>query len=91
MVVAGDGLGIIEGLPLPYESPVSLVSWNFIYETMSTHYFCHVPIVLVAMHKERISIKNLPEGFGTAKFLICKVKINSVTGNVLRPLLSLLY
>ena len=71
--MAGDGLVIIEGLTLPCDSPVRLVSWNFIYETMSTHYFCHIPIALVAMHKERISVENMPEGFGTTKFLILKV------------------
>ena len=89
--MAGDGLGIIEGLPLPCNSPVRLVSGNFIDETMSTHKFCHVPIVLLEMHKERISVKNLPEGFGTVKFLIGKVIIDSVTGNVLQPVPSLLY
>ena len=71
--MAGDGLGKIEGLPLPCNSPVRLVSGNFIDETMSTHQFCHVPIVLVAMNKESISVKNLPEGFATAKFLIFEV------------------
>ena len=64
---------IIEGLPLPCDSPVRLVSGNFIDETMSTCYFFHVPIVLVEMHKESLSVENLPEGFGTAKFRICKV------------------
>ena len=73
MVVAGYGLGIIKGLPLPCDSPVCLVSWNFIYETMSTHNFSHVHIVLVTMHKERISVKKLPKDFGTANLFICKV------------------
>ena len=68
--MAGYGLGIIEGLPLPCNSPVCLVSWNFIDETTSTHNLSHVPIILVAIHKERLSVKNLPEGFDTAKFLI---------------------
>ena len=67
--MSGDGLGIVEGLPLPYDSPVRLVSGNFIDETMSTYYFCHVPIVLVTMHKEMISFENLPEGFVTDNFL----------------------
>ena len=66
----GDGLGIIEGLPLPCDSPLRLVSGNFIDETMSTNQFFHIHIVLVAMHKERISVENLPECFGTAKFFI---------------------
>ena len=73
VVVVVDGLGLIEGLPFPCDSPVRLVSRNFIDETMSTHQFCHVPIVLVEMHKERLSVENLPEGFGTAKFLICEI------------------
>ena len=89
--MAVDELGIIEGLLLPCDSPVRLVSWNFIYDTMSIHYFCHVPIALVAMHKERLSVENLPGGFGTAKFFICKVLINSVAGNVLRPVPSFIY
>ena len=71
--MAGDGLDIIKVLPLPCESPVCLVSLNFIYETMITHNLSHVPIVLLTMHKERLSFKNLPEGFGTTKFLVCKV------------------
>ena len=71
--MAVHGLGIIEGLPPPYDSPVRLVSGDFIDETMSTHKFCQIPIVLLAMHKERLSIENMPEGFGTAKFLICEV------------------
>ena len=66
-------MGIIEGLPLPCNSPVRLVSGNFIDETMITHQFFYLPIVRVEMHKERLYIKNLPEGFGTAKFLICEV------------------
>ena len=90
VVVEGDGLGIIKGLPLPCDSPVCLVKWNFIYETMSTHNLSHVPIVLVTMHKEIISVKNPPEGFGTAKLLVCKVCINSFTGDVLWPVPSLL-
>ena len=69
----GDGIGIIDGLPPPCDSPVYIVSWNFIYESMSTHNFSHAPIVLVEIHKERISVENLSEGFGTAKLLICKV------------------
>ena len=91
VVMAGDGLGTIEGLPLPCHSPVRLVSGNFIDDTMSTHYFCHVPIDLVVIHKERLSVKKLPEGFGTAKFLIWKLWINRATGNILRPVPSLLY
>ena len=71
--MAGDGLGIIEGLPLPGDSPVRLVSGNLIDETMRTHQFCHINIVLVAMYKERISDDKLTESFGTTKFLICKV------------------
>ena len=58
---------------------------------MITHQFCHVPIVLVAIDKERISVKNLTESFGTSKFLIGEVRIDSVTGNVFRPLPLLLY
>ena len=87
--MVGDGLGIIEGLPLPCDSCVRLVSGNFIYETMSTHQFCHVHIVLVTIHKERISVENLSEGFCTAKLLIGEVIIDSVTDNVLRPVPSL--
>ena len=56
VVVAGDGLGIIKGLPFPCDSPVCLVIRNFIYETMSTHNISNVPIVLVTMHKERFSV-----------------------------------
>ena len=81
----GDGIGIIKGLPLPCDPPICLVSGNFIYETMSTHNLNHVPIVLVTMHKDSNSVKNLPEGFGTAKFLVSKVCINSFTRDVLRP------
>ena len=91
VVVVGDGLSIIEGLPLPGDSPVRLVAGNFIDETMSTHQFCHITIVLVEMDKERLSVNNLPESFGTAKFLIGEVGIDSVTGNFLRPLPPLLY
>ena len=91
VVLVGYGLVIIEGIPLPCDSPVHLVSGNFIDETMSTHQFCHVPIFLVAMHKERLSVENLPEYFGTAKFLIGEVRIDSVTGNVLRPVPLLIY
>ena len=89
--MAGDGLSIIEGLPLPGDSPVCLVSGNFIDETMITNKFFHIPIVLVEMDKERLSVDNLPESFGTAKFLIGEVGIDSATGNVLRPVPSLLY
>ena len=89
--MAGDGHDIIEGLPLPGESPLRLVSGNFIDETMIAHQFCHVPIVLVAMDKERLSTENLPESFGTAKFLIGNVRIDSVTGNILWPVPSLLF
>ena len=71
--MAGDSIGIIEGLPLPGDSTVRLVAGNFMDETMSTHNFSHVHIVLVVMHKEIFSVENLPEGFGTAKLLIYKV------------------
>ena len=91
VVVAGDRIGIIEGLQLPGDSPVRLVDGNFIDETMSTHKFCHIPIVLVEMEKENLSVDNLPESFGTVQFLIGEVGIDSVTGNVLRPVPSLLY
>ena len=89
--MAGDGIGIIKGIPLPCDSHVRLVSGNFIDETMSTHQFCHIPIFLVTMDKKRLSVDNLPGSFVTAKFLIGEVGISSVTGNVLRPVPSLLY
>ena len=89
--MAGDGLGIIEGLPLPGDSPVRLVSGNSIDETMSIHQFFHLPIVLVATDKEKISVENMPEGFGTAKFLIGEVRIDSLAWNVLWPVPLLLY
>ena len=89
--MAGDGLGIIEGLPIPRESPVRLVVGNFVDENMSTHQFYHIPIVIVAMEKERLSVDNMPESFGTVKFLIGELGINSVTRNVLRPVPLLLY
>ena len=64
------GLGIIEGLPLPGDSHLRLVAGNFIDETMSTHQLFHIPIALVEMDKEKLSVDNLPKSFGTAKFLI---------------------
>ena len=36
-------------------------------------------------------VNNLPESFGTAKFLIGKLGIDSVTGNILWPVPPLLY
>ena len=89
--MAGDGLGIIEGLPLPGDSPVLLMAGNFIDETMNTHEFCHIHIVLVAMDKERVSVDNLPEICGTAKFLIGEVGIDIIAGNVLWSVPPLLY
>ena len=85
MVVAGDGIGIIEGIPLPGDYPARIVAGNFMDETMSNHNFSHIPIILVEMDKERLSVEDLPGSFGTAKFLIGEVGIDSATGNVLRP------
>ena len=89
--MVGDRLGIIEGLPLPGDSPIRLMAGNFMDETMSTHKVSHIPITLVSMDKENIYVDNLPESFGTAKLLIGKVGINSVIRNVLRPVPPLLY
>ena len=87
----GDGLVIIEVLPLTSDSPVRLVAGNFIDETMSTHQFFHIPIFLVAIDKERLSVNNMPEIFVAAKFPIGELVIDSVARNVLRPVPSLLY
>ena len=89
--IFGSPNGSLTNNSLSCDYPVLLVAGNFIDETMSTHPFCHIPIFLVEMDKERLSVNNLPESFGTAKFLIGKVGIDSVTGNVLLPVPPLLY
>ena len=89
--MAGYGHSIIEGLTLPGDSPGRLVAGNFIDETMITHHFSHITIILVAIYKERLSVENLSESFGTSKLLIFEVGINSVTGNILWPVPLLLY
>ena len=86
--MAGDGLGIIEGLPLPCDSPLRLVSGNFIDETMSNHQFCHVPIVLVEMHKERLSVEKLPEGLALPCSLFEKYESIAPPGTVFSQYLT---
>ena len=89
--MAGYGLGIIKVLPLPCDSPVCLVSLNFIYETMITHNLIHVPIVLVTMHKERLSVKTCLKVLALPSSLFAKYELIASPGTFFGQYLHFLF
>jgi hypothetical protein len=51
-VVAAEGLGILERLPLPVNKAPRWMILNFLEDTVRRHDLCDVVCILGAMHKE---------------------------------------
>ena len=63
MVVARHWLAILKGLPYSFDIPVSCVVFNGSHQTMRTHYFADIPLILVTMNKKLSVLYGLHIGF----------------------------
>ena len=89
-VVAGEILGIIEGIPLPiFLLPVRRVIGHFGEKTVRAHHFCHKFVIPRAMNVEADAVHVLAEGLRTSERLVLEVPVDLVARDSLWPILAL--
>ena len=89
-VVAGEILGIIEGIPLPiFLLPVRRVIGHFGEKTVRAHHFCDKFVIPRAMNIEADAVHVLAEGLRTSERLVLEVPVDLFAGDSLWPILAL--
>ena len=89
-IVAAEGLGVLECLPLPVDKAPRRMILNLLEHTMRRHYLCDVVCISGAVHEESYPSQFLHERFRSPQRLCHHVRVNVVPRDVLRPVAPLL-